>query len=236
MDPEILQIPSEFCLVNAIPGKQYNSFNMNQMLADVFGPSFGHNWQDQWLGVLKFMSARVHEIICANPPAPLGSIPVEEVNDPWPKIETVHGCALVGILTDYAIYQYWVQEGIAGTAGAQAWIQYYPQQDRAQDYGCDDEWRGKQWSRIADEVGAGLLYAIACSRGINRWAGKNSETLSDHELDMVLAWIKTKPKLLAYCVALTALMGRMLRGQKPEDSAVGVAHLTQMPCSVYRRP
>ncbi|KAF8460165.1 hypothetical protein BDZ91DRAFT_799062 [Kalaharituber pfeilii] len=199
------------------------------MLADAFGPRFGQNWQDQWLGVLKFISETVLAIIYDNPPAPLLRILDEEVSHPWPDIQPVHDCTMVRILTDYAAYQYWVQESEEDTAGAQASMQYYPQQGQVQDVVFEDEWRGKRWSRIADEVGAGFLYAIACSRDINRWAHEKSERLSDHELDLVLAWIKTKPQLLDYCLDLTGLMARMLRGHKPEYSAFEVAVLVQRP-------
>ncbi|KAF8476252.1 hypothetical protein BDZ91DRAFT_711258 [Kalaharituber pfeilii] len=194
------------------------------MLADLFGPSFGLNWQYQWLGVLKFISEPVHAIIRGNPPAPLSKIPAEEVDHSWLEIGPVHDCTLFGILTDFANWRLHGEKD----ADAQVWMQYYPQH-RAQDYVRDAGWRGKQWRRIANGVGAGLLYAIACSPGIDRWARKTSEGLSKHELNLVIAWIKANPELLAYCSDLTRLMAKMLRGQKPEHSAVEVAELIQRP-------
>ncbi|KAF8470015.1 hypothetical protein BDZ91DRAFT_807103 [Kalaharituber pfeilii] len=218
MDLQGLMISVEFCRANAIAGEHYNVFRINQMLAGAFGPSYSLNWRDQWLGVLKFMRKPIHTVICDNPPAPLNRIPVEAVKAPWPTIESGHDRTLVNILTDYAIYRYWVQQDINGPQGARAWKGYFAEENRTVGDVCDAGRRGKRWSRIADTVGAGLLYAIACSRVVTGWAGTSSESLSDHELDLVLAWIATREELQTYCLGLTLQMSQMLRGQEPGEA------------------
>ncbi|KAF8464291.1 hypothetical protein BDZ91DRAFT_764211 [Kalaharituber pfeilii] len=216
MDLKDILMTEEFVKASLIPGVDYDFFKINHMLAATFGANFRLHWQDQWLGVLKFISKPTHAIICANPPAHLPRIPVEEVNDPWPEIESTHDCTLFGILADYAIYQYWQQQGVKGAAGVRAWMAYYPQEIRKRDAIREAARCGELWSMIADKVGAGFLYAIACSTVIACWDGRSSEALSDHELHLILAWIAENPKLQNFCSDLTALMAKMLRGQKPE--------------------
>ncbi|KAF8462852.1 hypothetical protein BDZ91DRAFT_764974 [Kalaharituber pfeilii] len=195
--PEDLQITEEFLRANGIRDQYYNLLKINQILADTFDHfSFMLTCETEWLRVLRYIPEPIFAIIHANPPAPLHPIPVKELTVPWPKIESVY-------------------DRVNGTAGAQAWVQYYPQEYRTQDCVRDAGWRGRQWARIADKAGAGLLYAIGCSRGDYSW-----DMLSDIESDLVLAWIETRPKLLAYCLDLTSMMAKMLRGQESEQAKV----------------
>ncbi|KAF8460113.1 hypothetical protein BDZ91DRAFT_799208 [Kalaharituber pfeilii] len=116
--------------------------------------------------------------------------------------------------------------GVVGSAGIRAWQEYNPTETRSTEELQTAARRGKRWHRIAEVLGAGFLYAIACSSKPGRWSVKRIRTI---DVELMLTWIPTQPHLVEFGRDLSILMARVLRSEDPLGSTKDVVDMLRKP-------